>query len=223
MGSNTLATWAILLFLSHSTISHPRGFVFVVPPPWNILLPTFTWLPSSYHPGLTSNVTLQFKVGSPFMYQFQSLRNLHISKSHTKQVKNKEKCQLEIIQSSSTVQWINCGIFIQWDSTAEGQGMNNSDGTVWLDLQSWRWMKRKKSQNNACGVGLIYTTFKYIVWGYSHICGKTMKKSNRMINKVFRGMVTSLQWGQQGEHRSFWSSVRLSLNLDSRIRYWFHF
>lgn len=149
MGSNALATWAILLFLTHSTISHPRGFVFVVPPPQNILLPIFTWLPPSYHPGLISNVTLQFKVGSPFMYQFQSLRNLHISKSHTKQVENKEKCQLEIIQSSSTVQWINCGIFIQWDSTAEGQGMNNNDGISMVGPQVMT-MNEEKEVTEEC-------------------------------------------------------------------------
>ena len=137
-GSHTPATWAVLPFLYHSTISHPRAFVFVVSPPQDILLPSFTWPPPSHHPRLNSNVIFQFKVGSPFTCQLQSLRNLHICKSYTKQIKkkNKEKCQLERIQSPSMVEWIDCGIFMQWDSTAKGKGIDKNRASAWLDLKS---------------------------------------------------------------------------------------
>lgn len=79
--------------------------------------------------------------------------------------------------------------------------MNKSKGISMVGPQVMMMNERKKLQKNAHSIELTYTTFKYIVWGYSHICGKTIKKSKRMINKVFREMMTSLLWEQQGVHR----------------------
>lgn len=114
MGSESSTTWAFLLFLSHSKISHPRAFVFVVP-----VLGTLCSNLYMIGPFLLPRTQLNyhfflFKIGFPFTYRLQSLRNLNTCKSHKKQVKtSKQKCQLGTTQSPSTVEWENCGIFIQ--------------------------------------------------------------------------------------------------------------